>query len=152
MNQLTQDEKNAIHEAFRNDVVSRLKRLSQITTEDLLPLDRIGCVLIIDSAWEKYSKKTRDSFLCHEDRLIREAAALRSVDADYHGDSVHLSAEKICSLMQKHKLAIHELAARMSISVRRVRYVREHGVSGRIRCYAWLEAIKGGKAFQKTSS
>ena len=53
MNQLTQDEKNAIHEAFRNDVVSRLKRLSQITTEDLLPLDRIGCVLIIDSAWEK---------------------------------------------------------------------------------------------------
>ncbi len=55
----------------------------------------------------------------------------------------HLSAARVRFLMRRHGLTIRGLTARMGVTMRRVRYARDHGV----RCHActasWVEAITG---------
>lgn len=55
----------------------------------------------------------------------------------------HLTAETIRRLMRRHHKTIRGLAASMNISQARVRYVREHGVTGRAFVADWMEATTG---------
>ena len=53
-----------------------------------------------------------------------------------------LSAAEIKRLMRSHGKTIRGLAKSMGITMKRVRFVREHGVSGECFVVDWLEAIR----------
>lgn len=53
-----------------------------------------------------------------------------------------LPAAEIKRLMRSHRKTIRGLAHSMGITMKRVRYVREHGVSGEGFVMDWLEAIR----------
>lgn len=53
-----------------------------------------------------------------------------------------LSGDYIKHLMRKHQVTIRDLASRMNISISRVKYVREYGVSGNAYVRDWMEAIE----------
>ena len=52
-----------------------------------------------------------------------------------------LSASNVKRLMRKHKVTIRALAARMNITLKRVRQVRAEGVKGECISLDWYEAI-----------
>jgi len=54
-----------------------------------------------------------------------------------------LSGQEICWLMRRHKLTIRALAARMNITLKRIRQVRTDGVRGSVFCMDWREGITG---------
>lgn len=54
-----------------------------------------------------------------------------------------ISGAQIVSLMRQHHATIRSLAARMNITLTRVREVRAKGVQGALNCQDWREAIKG---------
>lgn len=57
------------------------------------------------------------------------------------GGNPRLPGRYIVKLMRKHKVTIKELAQRMNITQKRVRQVREQGVTGNGMCLDWFEAI-----------
>jgi hypothetical protein len=52
-----------------------------------------------------------------------------------------LSASTVVRLMRGHKVTIRRLAARMNITMKRVREVRAQGVKGECMSLDWYEAI-----------
>lgn len=54
-----------------------------------------------------------------------------------------LSGSTIARLMRQRRVTIRALAARMNITIKRVRHVRTHGVGGEGFVQDWLEAIMG---------
>jgi hypothetical protein len=52
-----------------------------------------------------------------------------------------LSASTVVRLMRGHKVTIRQLAARMNITMKRVREVRAQGVKGECMSLDWYEAI-----------
>src|ERR1039457_2595156 len=52
-----------------------------------------------------------------------------------------ISASNIRRLMRVHHMTIRALAARMNITMKRVREVRARGVTGDCMCQDWLEGI-----------
>lgn len=58
-----------------------------------------------------------------------------------NGTRLTLPGREARYLMRKHNVTIKELAARMDITQKRVRYVRAHGVAGVNIVRDWVEAI-----------
>ena len=54
-----------------------------------------------------------------------------------------LSAQTIQHLMRKHHKTIRGIAQEWNLTLKRVRYVREHGVEGEVFVMDWLEALTG---------
>ncbi len=54
-----------------------------------------------------------------------------------------MNANHIRQTMRFHKVTIHELAARMDITIKRVRHVRKHGIPEPHIVRDWLQAITG---------
>lgn len=55
----------------------------------------------------------------------------------------HLSAQTIQHLMRKHRKTIRGIAQEWNLTLKRVRYVREHGVEGEAFVMDWLEILTG---------
>lgn len=58
-----------------------------------------------------------------------------------------LSGDNIRRLMRIHRMTIRALAVRMNITMKRVREVRLHGVTGECMSLDWYEAITGKGIF-----
>ena len=54
-----------------------------------------------------------------------------------------LTGKQICSLMRCSRVRIRDLAVRMQITQKRIRYVREHGIADGNAARDWIEAITG---------
>jgi hypothetical protein len=52
-----------------------------------------------------------------------------------------MTGGEVCSLMRKHKATIRGVAARMDVTMHRVRYVRARGLSDPLYVRSWVEAI-----------
>lgn len=61
----------------------------------------------------------------------------------------HMSGWNVRRLMRLHKVSIRDLAARMSITMKRVRQVRSEGVAGELMCLDWYEAIACVGVFER---
>lgn len=55
----------------------------------------------------------------------------------------HLTAATIVRLMRAHKKTIKQIADYLGVPQTRVRYVREHGVTGAAWVMDWMQAITG---------
>lgn len=55
----------------------------------------------------------------------------------------HLTATTIVRLMRAHKKTIKQIADCLGVPQTRVRYVREHGVTGAAWVMDWMQAITG---------
>ena len=62
---------------------------------------------------------------------------------EYRIECNRMEGREIRRLMRVHKVTIRELAARMQIYQKRIRYVREHGLQGRELIRDWLQGILG---------
>jgi len=56
---------------------------------------------------------------------------------------VYITGKQVASLMRRHKVTIRELSARMGITQKRIRYVRERGLDCPHTTRDWIEAITG---------
>jgi hypothetical protein len=54
-----------------------------------------------------------------------------------------LSAQTIQHLMRKHRKTTRGIAQEWNLTLKRVRYVREHGVEGDVFVMDWLEILTG---------
>ena len=75
---------------------------------------------------------------------IERALTLRDFLAkgsDHLAGSTAISGKDIQRLMRLYDVSIVDLAARMNITQKRVRYVRTHGVQGKAYCLDWYESI-----------
>ena len=54
-----------------------------------------------------------------------------------------MNGNHIRRIMRVHKVTIRELAARMDITIKRVRHVRQHGLAENHVIRDWIEAITG---------
>lgn len=53
-----------------------------------------------------------------------------------------MTGKELCTLMRKHKVTIRELAKRIGVPMKRVRFRREHGMD-RTLARDWIQAITG---------
>ena len=55
----------------------------------------------------------------------------------------HLSVQTIQHLMRKHRKTIRGIAKDWNLTLKRVRYVRQHGVEGDVFVMDWREILTG---------
>jgi hypothetical protein len=63
-------------------------------------------------------------------------------DASVNFDCFQFTGREIKRLMRQYKVTIRDLAQRMQITIKRIRYIRKHGIKGHAAC-DWFEAITG---------
>ncbi len=132
--------------AAREVALARLNDKESIEPADLNALDRLGRFRVVTELWGKCPAPTQSLLVNDPHPHVRSAARIAARQQNI------LSGEEIVQLMRKHRVTIRSLALRMNITLKRVREVRQKGVSGRCFCQDWREGITATGIFARKAA